>query len=65
MDKKTIGLIGLILGIVFVIVAVFGDSLGLGQAPGFGWKQIVVLVAGVVCVGGGLFLRRESSESPS
>jgi hypothetical protein len=38
------------LGVLLVVVSVFADALGLGREPGFGWKQSLGLVVGLVIV---------------
>jgi len=48
MNNKTIGITLLVVGIVALIVGLFADSLGLGAVSGFGYKQIIALVVGVV-----------------
>ncbi len=48
MSKKTIGIVGLILGIIILVVSLGADVFGLGNAMGFGWKQILGAVLGVI-----------------
>ena len=55
-DKKTTGIILLVIGIIASIVSITADYIGLGQFPGFGWKQIVGTIVGVVVIGIGLTL---------
>ena len=47
-NKKTIGITLLVVGIVALVVGLFADSLGIGAVSGFGYKQIIALVVGVV-----------------
>jgi MYXO-CTERM domain-containing protein len=47
-----------VLGILLALVSLFADPLGVGGQPGFGWKQIVGLLAGVGLVAFGLWRRR-------
>ncbi len=47
-NKKMIGIALLVVGIVALVVGFFADSFGLGAVPGFGYKQIIALVVGVV-----------------
>ncbi len=60
MSQKTLGYVLLVVGVVVLAVAVFADALGFGGAAGFGWKQIVGSLAGVVvgAVGGWLSMRK-------
>lgn len=46
MTPKTASWAALAVGLVAALVALFADVLGLGGAPGFGWKQIALLVVG-------------------
>ena len=60
MQGKTVGTVLLVLGVALAVVSVLADTLGLGGAPGFGYKQIAGLAAGVVIAAVGLSrLRRE------
>jgi hypothetical protein len=36
------------LGVLLALVSLFADALGVGMEPGFGWKQTLGLVVGVV-----------------
>ncbi len=63
----------LVVGIAAILVAVLADSLGIGgQEDTFGWKQVALLVIGVVLAGAGLAIltgllgraARESMEDP-
>ena len=47
-NKKMIGIALLVVGIVALVIGLFADSFGLGAVPGFGYKQIIALVVGVV-----------------
>ena len=44
-DQK--GKILIIIGVLLVIVALTADAIGIGVKPGFGWKQGLVLIAGL------------------
>lgn len=48
MNQKTLGVVLLVVGVLLVLVSAAADTLGIGGAPGFGWKQITGVVAGVV-----------------
>jgi hypothetical protein len=59
MVSKALPVALLVGGVLLVVVSLAADSLGLGGAPGIGWKQITGAVVGViVAAGGGLLLRR-------
>ncbi len=59
MDPKQRGVVLLVVGALLVLISATADSLGLGGAPGFGWKQTAGVVAGVaLLVAGGASLRR-------
>ena len=45
------------LGLVLVVVGLGADVFGLGGNPGFGWKQILVTVAGGIMVAVGVLSR--------
>lgn len=56
MSSKMIGVVFLILGVVVLFVSLAADALGIGNVPGFGWKQILGAAAGAVAVLGGAWL---------
>ncbi len=56
MSRKMIGVVFLILGVVVLLVSLAADALGIGNVPGFGWKQILGAVVGAVVVLGGVWL---------
>jgi hypothetical protein len=41
----------LVVGALLALVSIFADQLGLGATPGFGWKQTLGLVIGILLVG--------------
>jgi hypothetical protein len=41
----------LVVGVLLALISIFADQIGLGATPGFGWKQTLGLVIGVVLVG--------------
>jgi heme exporter protein D len=48
-----------VLGVIAVALAALADPLGVGGRAGFGWKQVVLLVVGLVtAVVGALVARR-------
>lgn len=60
MQGKTVGTIVLVVGVLILLVAAAADSIGLGGAPGFGWKQMVGVAVGVALAGVGIVRRRSS-----
>lgn len=50
MSNKTFGGAVLIIGLALLVVSIVADSLGLGNEPGLGWKQIVGLVVAVAII---------------
>ena len=60
--KRTIGLVLLIVGIVFLIISVAADAIGLGNDPGFGYQQTAGTAAGaIVAIVGAILMRRRAS----
>jgi hypothetical protein len=53
MSKKAVGTVLLLVGVLLFLVSVLADSIGIG-VPGFGWKQLVGLVVGVVLAAAGI-----------
>ena len=49
------------LGAIAALVAIFAQPLGLGNAP-FGWKQINLLVVGIVVIGVGVTIVLRSGQ---
>jgi hypothetical protein len=47
----------LVLGIGILLLSVLADALGLGRVEGFGWKQSVGAVVGIVLIAVGYYLR--------
>lgn len=62
MAKQALGQTLMIVGILVMVLSALADSLGIGQYPGFGWRQITGIVAGVVITSLGLWKR---SGTPS
>jgi uncharacterized membrane protein len=48
----------LVVGALLALISIFADQIGLGAMPGFGWKQTLGLVIGVVLVGLGVWRMR-------
>lgn len=56
MKKRTVGLIGVIAGVVLTLLSVFADYIRLGSYPGINYAQIVGIAVGLVAVVVGLWL---------
>jgi len=57
--KKASGSFLLVLGVVLLILSLSADFIGIGSAPGVGYKQIIGIVLGVIAViRGFLILKR-------
>jgi hypothetical protein len=48
MSNKATGIALLVFGVLVFLVSATADSLGLGGAPGIGWKQGAGIVVGVI-----------------
>ncbi len=48
MEKKKLGSILSVIGIVVLLLSVFADLLGIGGYPGFGYKQIIGAALGIM-----------------
>jgi hypothetical protein len=63
MSKRTIGMGLIALGVIVLIASLAADSLGIGGAPGMGWKQLTGAGVGlIVAIVGGWSLRGEKSK---
>jgi hypothetical protein len=56
MEKKTLGIILLVGGIIVAAISATADWIGLGEVLVFGYKQIIGTVAGVIAFVAGLVL---------
>jgi cytochrome c biogenesis protein CcdA len=50
MSKRNIGIVLIVVGVLAVIVSLGADAMGLGAAPGLGWKQALGAVVGMLIV---------------
>jgi hypothetical protein len=57
MNKQTIGIALIIVGLVVLLVSLTLDMIGLGGHVGFGRYQITGIVVGVLTAGAGFVLR--------
>ena len=56
MNKRTIGFVLVFLGVVMLVISLAADILGLGNVPGFGWKQILGAAIGALIAVDGVWL---------
>lgn len=47
-NKKTIGIALIAVGVVVLVVSLAADAIGLGGAPGFGYRQIIGTIVGII-----------------
>ena len=60
MNSKTIGMIALGAGVLFLLVSLLADALGLGGHPGIGSRQLLAAGGGaVVAIAGGFLVTRK------
>jgi hypothetical protein len=56
MSKKMLGVVFIILGVIVLVVSLAADAVGIGNATGIGWKQILAAVIGALVALDGIFL---------
>ncbi len=56
MSTKMLGLILVVAGVFLLLLGLFADTLGIGSATGFGWKQIAAVAVGAVAALAGAWL---------
>jgi len=54
--KKTVGVVLLVGGILLLILSLLADVIGIGGATGFGYKQILGAIVGIVAAVRGYFV---------
>jgi hypothetical protein len=55
MQWRQIGALAVVLGVIAILLALLADTLGIGgNEDSFGWKQVTLLVVGVVVAAGGV-----------
>ncbi len=59
MEKKKLGSLLTGIGIVVLLISVFADPLGIGGNPGFGYKQVIGTILGIVIGITGVILSRK------
>ncbi|HPC83302.1 MAG TPA: hypothetical protein P5234_07965 [Thermoanaerobaculaceae bacterium] len=63
MNQKTLGVGLLVVGILLFVASAAADTIGIGGAPGFGWKQITGVIVGIVLAALGMTRLRPASGS--
>ena len=60
------GFVAVGMGVVVILIALLADPIGIGGHDGFGWKQVVLLVLGIVVsiVGATVVARSTPSGGP-
>ena len=60
MNNKQLGIALLVIGVIILLLSLLATSIGIGGAPGFGYKQIAGTVVGAIIaiVGYVLFSRK-------
>ena len=53
--------VALIVGVLVVVLSALADPLGLGESPGFGWRQGLGVIAGLLSMLLGVRWRRTGS----
>ena len=48
MDKKQLGIVLLVVGVIILLVSLLADTIGIGGAARFGYRQIAGAVVGVI-----------------
>jgi hypothetical protein len=61
MNEKTLGTGLLVIGVLLFLVSAAADTIGVGGAPGFGWKQITGVVVGIAIAAVGISRLRSRS----
>jgi uncharacterized membrane protein len=64
MNNPTFAWVLIGIGAILAVIALFADFLGLRKSAGFGWKQGLGVIIGVVIILAGFYLRRRKSVSP-
>lgn len=57
-NKKTIGMVLLVVGIILLVVSLGADVIGLGGGARFGGQQILGTVAGIILIVAGFVYSR-------
>ena len=63
MSRRVSGLLISALGVALLAVALFADSIGIGNSEDFGWKQLLGVVAGLAIAALGYVVATAEEES--
>ncbi len=61
MSHRAVGRAMLVAGVLIFLISAASDQLGIGGAPGIGWKQTSGIVIGVLLAGAGMTRLRRSA----
>jgi hypothetical protein len=59
MNKKTLGIISVVVGVLLLLVSLMADYVGLGGSPGIGGRQIIGAVVGAIVALAGFVVMRK------
>ena len=59
MDSRPLGFVIALIGAAGIVISALADPLGIGQAEGFGWLQILGVILGIVVMLVGLAIAME------
>jgi hypothetical protein len=62
MSKGTMGYLVIVLGVVVLVVSLSADALGIGGAPGLGWKQLTSAAVGLIVMICGFWLASRKAK---
>lgn len=62
MNKKTIGMALVVVGLIVAVVSLAADWIGIGTYPGINITQAAGIILGVVAAAGGFWLQRSASK---
>ena len=57
--EKTVGIVLIVLGVLLLVLFVLADRIGIGATAGFGYRQIIGVIVGVIAGIRGLFLLKK------
>jgi hypothetical protein len=58
MSNRNLGIAILVIGILVILISLVADVIGIGQAGGIGWKQILGAGVGVLIILAGIVISR-------
>ena len=62
MSNRTMAYLIIVLGAVVLIISLAADSLGIGGAPGIGWKQLTGAGVGLIVMIYGIWLASRKAK---